>query len=139
MPIYQTTGTLTDTILEENVEAAQAFLTDDDMTQYIHPDALQEAVDKIEWKLHDDGHTYHITAVTNRTLGPTELGELGSWVSGQNSDGLGESFEQQDFAWYDEECGECGDNGWGCECGLGHMISFDWKTNQSTFIAVGLV
>lgn len=137
--IYQTTGTLTDYILPENVKAAQEYLTEDDMTQYLGDNrypTLKDAVDHIEWRLDDDGYKYSVTAKTNRRLGVAELEHLADWVSGQNSDGLGEGFEQQDFAWAEEDCEDCVDSSWGCECGNGHMISFDWKKNESRFTLI---
>jgi len=159
MTVYRTTGTLVDAIQPENVAVAAAYLTEDDMTQYVSPQANLEGVLMfIEWNLHSDGLNYHVTAVTNRDLDDDELKRLASTVSGQNSDGLGENFEQQAFAWNEDSseqdcnscsgqgyileddgteisCDECGGDGY-IEDGEGHMCSFDWETNDSTFVKV---
>lgn len=126
MPIYRTTGTLTGYIEPENVSAAQAYLQNDDMTQYL--EGLP--VERIQWYLDSDGHNYYVEAITSRLLRPSELENLSSWVSGQNSDGLGEGFEQQDFAEerydveYEDDEDEYDTDGY-------RMISFDWETNNS--------
>lgn len=126
---YQTTGTLTGVV--NDVEAAQDYLADPRMVQYLEP-LLRSAIDKIEWRLDDNGHDYSVVAESSRELNEWELKTLSSWVSGQNSDGLGEGFEQQSFAelggeyGYDEE-----DEDEDFE-----MISFDWRTNPCTFVRV---
>ena len=128
--IYRTTGTLTGTIEAENVSAAQAYLTEYDMTQFVD-DSIKPAIARIEWNLHADGHNYHVEAICHRELTADEQRVLSEWVSGQNSDGLGEGFEQQEFAWVEE-----GDPHWDprseewYEDSDGYMISFDWKTNK---------
>lgn len=124
MPIYKSTGTLTGYV--NDVRLAQEYLTDDDMTQYLEG-SLAEAVEHVEWQLAGDGHKYSVVAITKRELSDDELKELASWTSGQNSDGLGEGFEQQDFAWNVEY------NRWGDPVDDGEMVSFDWQTNDSTF------
>lgn len=69
-------------------------------------------------------------------LEPETLSKISRWISGQNSDGLGEGFEQQDFAiiddgddrsWDDDEDYDPYDP-WsddGTEC-----VSFDWQDND---------
>jgi hypothetical protein len=157
MPVYRTSGKLTDTIQRENVGEAQAYLHQHDMTGYVASNAsLEGLLEFVEWNLDGNGHDYSITVVSNRELTDDELKRLSEECSGQNSDGLGEGFEQQDFAWVDngdneeEECSQCsgsgleGDNedGEEVECSNcdgagyfehddeGHMVSFDWKTNE---------
>lgn len=137
MPIYQTQGVLTGHIEAENVVTADNYLREHDMTQFLDENA--GPVEHIEWRLAPDGHQWTVTAFAPAPLTPDELKQLADWVSGQNSDGLGESFEQQDFAWEqsDDECGECD----GCinwdSCSdadmNGRMISFDWETNDCKF------
>lgn len=155
--IYETKGTLTGTIAPENVSRAQEYLTEDDMTQYLD-DELKGVVLFQQWQLGADGHHYTVIAVTSRELAEDELKLLADNTSGQNSDGLGESFEQQDFAEThdegEEDCDDCEGGGYiisdeglsaGCErCdGQGFferenygMISFDWQTNDSTYTLV---
>lgn len=117
MPTYEMTGTLTAPLEEENVQAAQEYLTADAMEEYL--DESLSAVKTLTWQLLDDGYNYVVTAVASRNLTPAELKLLGEEVSGQNSDGLGEGFEQQNFA--ESEDG---------------MVSFDWTTNPHTFVEV---
>lgn len=119
MTKYMSKGTLTGHIEPQNVMTADEFLREDDMTEFLEG-VLKEVVVHLEWRLKSDGHRYEVLAVTTRDLAEDELKDLSEWVSGQNSDGLGESFEQQDWAWMD-----------GYE--YDGMISFDWKTNDSVF------
>ena len=61
------------------------------------------------------------------------LSKISRWISGQNSDGLGEGFEQQDFAIIDDGDDRSWDDDedydpWsddGTEC-----VSFDWQDND---------
>lgn len=135
MPVYRTTGTLTGTIEAERVTEAQDFLTEDSMAQYMD-ESIADVIEFIEWRLNSDGHRYAVTAHATRKLTKDEQRVLSEWVSGQNSDGLGESFEQQDFAWNPEDCGECDNDFYGCECGQGSMISFDWQTNDLPWVKI---
>lgn len=142
--IYETRGQLTNGGIEpENVAKAQAYLTNDhngkplNMQQYLDPSL--EAVILLRWFLDGNGLDYRVEAICSRELNDDELKALASEISGQNSDGLGEGFEQQDFAWNEEghdcdsDCDEC--DGYGCEDG-GVMVSFDWKTNDSTLTRI---
>lgn len=153
---YRTTGHLIDAIQRENVGIAQEYLTEDDMAQYLDA-PLNELVPVLVWNLHADGYNYHIDAYAVRELTVAEQKLLSENCSGQNSDGLGEGFEQQDFAWSDEatedeDCSSC-DAGASCEedgspCGDcqgdgviygeegGHMCSFDWETNELPWTVV---
>lgn len=134
MPIYRAKGTLVDAIPSEGVVKAQLYLTEDDMTQYL--DAEHEGVvEHIEWRLESDGYNWSVTAFANRELTEAELKSLSSWVSGQNSDGLGEGFEQQAFAWAPDDGCDCDRGGYWCNCDgeNGHMCSFDWETNDCAF------
>ena len=139
MPLYRTTGKLTGTIERENVGLAQGYLAEDSMAQYLDP-PLEGVVEVLTWTLDGNGRDYKVEAFTTRELTEAELKQLASEVSGQNSDGLGEGFEQQAFAEIDAgDCGDCDscENGYSCgEDSYGGMISFDWKTNDSTFTRV---
>lgn len=140
--MYETYGTLTGTIESENVSAAQAYLTYEHdgelirMERYLDPWATG-VVDALDWYLDGDGHRYKVRAITNRELTADELKLLSEEVSGQNSDGLGEGFEQQDFAWQEDlDCTDC-DRVYGNGCGdCGGMISFDWQTNKLEWVKV---
>jgi len=133
MPIYENKGTLTGTIEPENVSEAQRYLqfnhdlTPADMEQYLDP-PLKGVIDSLMWHLDHDGHHYRVVAFANRELSDAELEQLAGEVSGQNSDGLGEGFEQQGFAETGEE--------WDEDEETSTMISFDWKTNDSKFTRV---
>ena len=89
-----------------DMDAAQEYLSEDDMSQYL-PDELKEAVKTVEWKL-DDDESGKIEIHTTRELTPDEQSKLNDWIEGQNSDGLGEGFEQQEFAenYYDPYSGD---------------------------------
>lgn len=161
MAVYRTSGNLTGTITDENFIAASRYLHFDydgkplNMHRYLDP-PLEGVVQHLEWML-TSGSTYTITAVTSRDLTEDELKQLSSECSGQNSDGLGEGFEQQDFAWdedveeetdcydcqgtgrYDtdpddeeagDDCPTCDGAGYFPEEDNGRMISFDWETNE---------
>jgi hypothetical protein len=64
--------------------------------------------------------------VTHRPLTDEESKQISEWISGQNSDGLGEGFEQQSFA---EIEGDDENDDWA-------MASFDWQTNPCTLVVV---
>lgn len=151
---YRTTGTLTDSIPHHLIADAQEYLQEPDMTEYLDNDWMQESIVFIGWTLSGDGYNWRVDAYTTRELRDDELKELSAWVSGQNSDGHGEGFEQQDFAWRDEsaedeDCYQCSGTGRSdddtddcmvCEGdGViygeedGHMCSFDWEKNPCTF------
>jgi hypothetical protein len=87
-------------------EAANQYLTEDDMTQYL-PENLKEKINKVEWQL-DDESSGEIIVMANKELSEEEENQLKEWIDGQNSDGLGEGFEQQEFAesYYDPYSGD---------------------------------
>ena len=137
MYIYRTYFTLTACV--NDVSAAREYLTHDDMTQYLKnnkriPEDIKNAVEKIEWHLKDED-SGNIELTTNRALSDTELKPISNWVSGQNSDGLGEGFEQQEFANYQDTQSDYGyddDNDY-YEDDSYVMASFDWQTNDYKF------
>lgn len=156
MSVYQTTGVLTGHIKAENIGAANDYLHEPKMAEYVAANAnLEGLLVWLVWDLAADGHAYTITAVTTRDLDDDELQRLSDECSGQNSDGHGEGFEQQEFAWDEEAveprdcdncqgsgevssgsddeikaCGECGGDGSFDDGDDGRMISFDWETNK---------
>jgi hypothetical protein len=95
----------------------------------------------IRWELKADGETYEVIALSFSELNDTEISDLTEWVKGQHSDGLGEGFEQQDFAdhWAEMEAeedryGEDDDEFEATEADYANACShFDWKTNTSMF------
>ena len=122
-----------------DLDAAREYLTEDNMTKYLVNDIdFAEAIENIVWNL-VTGDCGYIELTTNRELTENELDKVSDWVRGQNSDGLGEGFEQQWFAetWedveytdYDEETGEYYTETEREYCG---MASFDWLTNKYKF------
>ena len=136
--VYKTKFNLTNPV--NDFDAAQEYLSDDDMSEYLKDDisgydkAKCEALGlhasdiiSIDWVLTSD-QDGEIILTTNKELSPQELAHISSWVSGQNSDGLGEGFEQQAFAEiYDED--EYGDP----DPDSYDMASFDWQTNDYLF------
>lgn len=130
---YRTYFNLTNAV--NDFEEARKYLIEDNMTAYLKgdsriPEDVRSAVDNIVWILKDIASGY-IELTANRSLSTQELESISKFVSGQNSDGLGEGFEQQDFACYEDE-GLVGYEGeeWDNE-----MItaSFDWQTNNYLF------
>lgn len=121
-----------------DISEARDYLSSDDMTQYMKYDTrvkdFYHKIDKIEWILTDES-SGHIDLETSQELTDDELSNVSGWVSGQNSDGLGEGFEQQSFACYedndyygyneDEDYDDYEDNF--------VMASFDWRTNDYKF------
>lgn len=120
---YQTKFRLTDYVTD--IEEANGYLQDDDMKLYA-PDNLQKDIIEVTWYLTDYDSGY-IELITKRDFSDDELKTMSDWISGQNSDGLGEGFEQQNFANYyageEEYAEDYYDDDW-------VMASFDWKTNN---------
>jgi len=103
-------------------------------------------VKSIEWVL--EGEYYpdygYIELITYEKLEPSILSKISEWVRGQNSDGLGEGFEQQQFAerivdpdggviepdeeenYYDLAEDENSDYSW-------EMASFCWRSDSYEF------
>ena len=100
---YKTNFRLTRDVTD--FEAAKKYLTEDDMTKYLldrlNSDNMpKEEIAKvigIEWILETPRKGY-IMLTTNDYLSEETLDYISRWISGQNSDGLGEGFEQQYFA-----------------------------------------
>lgn len=139
MYIYRTYFKLTAYVLD--LDEANKFLQKDDMTMYLKHDSrisknLQESIHKIEWHLIDE-ESGNIELISNKELSSDELNIISDWVIGQCSDGLGESFEQQDFACYEvDENGNVLDRrrAWDYDSETEEvMASFDYKKNNYTF------
>lgn len=139
---YKTSGVLTNPIeTTENVGRAMAYLGEHDMTEFLDEPLAAVVVD-IFWQLNIDGLHWSVFVKAMRELTEEESKELSEWISGQNSDGLGEGFEQQPFAEVhaDFGCGECIDcrHGYSCEESdvYGGMCSFDWQTNDCKLVRI---
>lgn len=121
---YRAAGSLTEPV--SDIRAANEYLKRDDMTEYVKYSDLPhpEVVHHIEWSLVTEGH-WEVTVITDRALTDEESEKLSEWISGQNSDGLGEGFEQQAFAEHgsDNEYSDDYDEEWS-------MSSFDWEVND---------
>ena len=135
MITYKTEFNLTHPIKADRIAEAHKYLIEDDMTEYLWDDdhcTCRDDVLLIWWQLEDVDHG-SIMMRTRRELTREELDSISEWVKGQCSDGLGEGFEQQDFAceydtrWADHDYDEFDpdDEGW--------MASFDWETNDYKF------
>ena len=150
MTTYETRFNLEAPVL--NISDANRYLRSDDMTKYLReeieyltgkdnsrPDrkALGSieptSIKRIEWLLETDD-SGRIRLDTEEPLSKEQLKAVSSWISGQNSDGLGEGFEQQDFASYLSEEFENYDPEWDEDYydndDAWVMASFDWKTND---------
>ena len=116
MSNYQTEFNLVAPV--NDFEAATAYLLEDDMIRYFrkdHPDT-GKYIDSIDWilKTHQSGV---IDVVSTRHLTAEELDEVSEFVRAQNADGLGEGFEQEEFAMNDN----------------GDIASFDWENDGYIF------
>lgn len=117
---YRTTGRLTNPVTD--LAAAREYL-DEPMVDYIDKD-LVPVVHDIKWDL-TSTEAWQVEVITHRALTEDEAKRLSEWISGQNSDGLGEGFEQQPFAEH-EEYDEYGSPDEDSYC----MSSFDWEVND---------
>ena len=129
MYIYRTYFKLTANVID--FEAARDYLKNDEMKRFMKgddriPDNVYNYIDSIEWILKDTDSGI-IELRTTRELTEKELKDIISWVSGQCSDGIGEGFEQQDFANYSDE--DYDDEDYEDYV----MTSFDWMTNEYLF------
>lgn len=138
---YKTNFNLQCPVLD--IQQANDYLQEDNMTKYLldslrYDKVTQEEIDKVEdiyWEM-TSNDTGSIVLTTNDKLLTDTLNKISEWVSGQCSDGLGEGFEQQPFASYDDTNGGYydDDDNWveSDYC----MASFDWETNKYKFTQV---
>ena len=85
---------------------AKAYLEEEDMAQYLD-EPLKSKIDSVKWVL-DDESSVHVDVKSNQPLYKEDMDALKDFIEGQNSDGLGEGFEQQKFAesYYDPDTGD---------------------------------
>lgn len=94
---------------------AKEYLRDDNMLQYLDDSRLAENLEDIYWDLVNP-NTVEIGVVSKKMLSPSERYTLSRFISSQNSDGIGDGFRNQDFAFHDT--------------GKEILLSeFDWQTN----------
>ena len=99
--IYRIKFRLSDQV--NNLEEAQSYLSSDDMTTYLIDDVedrLKSVITKIEW-IQDTDISGYVELRTNDYLNEEDLDWIRDWVDGQNSDGLGSGYSEQDFANYE--------------------------------------
>lgn len=122
-------------------DAAYHYLKDDDMSVYLKqdkriPQSVRDAVEFIDWILRDEESGY-IDLKTSSELSENDLEYISRYVSGQNSDGIGEGFSQQDFAYYKDRSydryddDEDDDDYYDDDDYI--TASFDWITNEYKF------
>lgn len=86
-------------LLEEKMKEYQ-LCNGQGMEQFFDANAdVQSKLKSIVWNFEEfDGRLYGITtAELSGEIDEQGIADLKDWISGQNSDGLGEGFEQQDF------------------------------------------
>lgn len=135
MVVYRTYFNLVAPVID--FEAAADYLSEDDMSVYLKgdnriPQSARDSVVSIDWILRDEQSGY-IDLKSERELSTEELKAISNWVSGQNSDGLGEGFEQQEFAQYINEDDNDYDEDEDCYDNNYIMASFDWQSNEYLF------
>lgn len=94
--LYRTYFDLSDNIPDEHWMEARKYLNEDNMANYL-PDELSEKIILIQYDLITNNKGF-INIISNALLTQEELIALKDELDGQNSDGLGEGFEQQEFA-----------------------------------------
>lgn len=99
-----------------DVDAADEYLQDDVMLDYFDEGPLKDKLASIEWYMRTNS-AGNIMVTSKEELTRDELDEISRFISGQNSDGLGEGFSQQDFAEVDIY-------------GEPQQSTFDWETNE---------
>lgn len=130
MIFYKTYFELEYPVRDEDFEDAKHYLQEEDMTKFLKDYSgisFPEKIESIKWFLTgtDDGY---VLLETNQKLDDKELKKISEWVKGQNSDGLGEGFEQH-FEYEDREGLDEDDEEEGFWC----TPSFDWKSNDYVF------
>ena len=118
---------------DEEYEKAQDFLFEENLANYY--DGLgKDKINSIDWVLmqNTEGSGF-IVVDTYEPLTQDELDAVSEYISGQNSDGIGESFEQRfSYYIYDDS-----DDDWEYSGDSGDMCSFDWMYNPYKLYRLG--
>lgn len=118
-------------------KGAQEYLQQYNMGDYLVSNISQDGrgfediIFSAKWYLnkpkYDETDSGYIEVITTKELNKEQKKYVSEWIKGQNSDGIGECFEQQDWSgderndmfvddYYDEDEYD--------------MCSFDWRTNN---------
>lgn len=121
---YKARGKLDHPVSDLN--EARVFLREhgQNMHEYIYPDEAKPGVHSVTWDLLDE-ESWEVTLIADYELEQQQINDLSDWILGQNSDGLGESFEQQPFAEHEQYNDEDEEPEYA-------MSSFDWQINPCT-------
>lgn len=127
---YRAQGSLTHPVNDLN--AAREFLRGERMGMVVHiyPAEAKPGVHSVTWDLEDE-QRWEVTLVADHELPEEQLKLLSEWISGQNSDGIGEGFEQQPFAEHENPDFEEDENELLQPQDI-IMSSFDWQDNPCT-------
>ena len=92
---------------EEILKAFDKFYCDEDMTEYFDDGELKEKIHGIFWNIVVINEELVGKVVVliddNQNLSKDEIEEIKDFIEGQNSDGLGEGFEQREIRTHDGE------------------------------------
>ena len=86
---------------QDEIEARFASYTegDEDMATYFRDTPLKQKIESMKWGFESVNNTLCgvVDVTLNSDITPEEDEEIKDYITGQNSDGLGEGFEQQDI------------------------------------------
>lgn len=92
---------------EEILKAFDKFYCDEDMTEYFDDGELKEKIHGIFWNIivikEELVGKVVVLIDDNQNLSKDEIEEIKDFIEGQNSDGLGEGFEQREIRTHDGE------------------------------------
>lgn len=92
---------------EEILKAFDKFYCYEDMTEYFDDGELKEKIHGIFWNIvvikEELVGKVVVLIDDNQNLSKDEIEEIKDFIEGQNSDGLGEGFEQREIRTYDGE------------------------------------
>lgn len=92
---------------EEILKEFDKFYCDEDMTEYFDDGELKEKIHGIFWNIVVINEELVGNVVVliddNQNLSKDEIEEIKDFIEGQNSDGLGECFEQREIKTHDGE------------------------------------